>query len=116
MNRQEIRIQNETREIAKQAPSLVALSQQDGRVYVHLATAELAERFLRQAEQESLRFPDGTKPTSRHASTVMALNPDHTISYVGTIGHIAYGSGTDTVGGKPLIRVNYAVWDAVAKN
>ena len=115
MNRQEIRTQNETREITKQAHSLTALSQQDGRVYVHLATPELADRFLRQAEREGFRFPDGATPTNRHASTIMALNPDHTISYVGSIGHIAYGSGTDTVGGKLLIRIDYAEWCDVAK-
>ena len=115
MNKQEIRSQNETREIVKQTHSLAEFSQLDGRVYVHLATPELATQFLRQAEREGFRFPDGATPTSRHASTVMALNPDHTISYVGSIGHIAYGSGTDTVGGKPLIRIDYAQWCDVAK-
>ncbi len=88
--------------------TLRELAEQEGRVYVHLASEELAEQFLRQAEQEGFTFRDGAKPTERDAAEVMALNPDHTINYVGAVGMIAFGSGAKTVGGKKLIRVEYA--------
>lgn len=83
------------------------LSEMDGRVYVHLASAEKAERFLRQAEEEGFTFADGVKPTERHCSEIMAVNHDRTINYVGYVGHMAYGSGTDEVNGEKLIRVEY---------
>jgi hypothetical protein len=81
---------------------------QDGRVYVHLATPELARKFMEQAEAEGFTFQDGTKPTKRKADTVMAINRDLTLNYVGVFGRMAYGSGTATTCGKPLIRVEYA--------
>lgn len=81
---------------------------QDGRVYVHLATPELARKFMEQAEAEGFTFQDGTKPTKRKADTVMAINRDLTLNYVGMFGRMAYGSGTATTCGKPLIRVEYA--------
>ena len=88
--------------------TLRELAEQDGRVYVHLASEEHTKQFLLQAEQEGFTFRDGVKPTEREAAEVMALNPDCTINYVGAVGMIAFGSGAKTVGGKWLIRVEYA--------
>lgn len=83
------------------------LSTLEGRVYIHFATPELAARFMRQAEVEGFTFGDGVKPTEREAGEVMAVNPDGTINYVGANGMIAFGAGAKTVGGKPLIRVEF---------
>lgn len=109
MNKQELSIRIKTRELARIAPSLTALSQMEGRVYVHLETPKQAAHFLRLAEQEGFRFNDGEKPTARDAATVIALNPDHTINYVDTVGRIAYGSDVKTVGDKLIIRIAYSV-------
>jgi len=84
------------------------LAMQDGRVYVHLATPELARKFMEQAEAEGFTFQDGTKPTKRNADTVMAINRDLTLNYIGVFGRMAYVSGTATTCGKPLIRVEFA--------
>lgn len=95
--------------------TITEISQLDGRVYVHLATQELALQFLRQAEEEGFTFCDGAKPTSREATEVMAVNPDWTINYVGFAGHVAYHSGAKTVGQKLLIRVEFDPFmDAIA--
>lgn len=87
--------------------TITEISQLDGRVYVHLATQELALQFLRQAEAEGFTFRNGAKPTSRGATEVMAVNPDHTINYVGLTGHAAYGARAKTVGKQNLIMVEF---------
>ena len=82
------------------------LSKLEGRVYVYLATAELGARFMRQAEAEGFTFADGAKPTEREVASVMAVNPDGTINYVGAVGMMAFGAA-EKVGGKPLLRFEY---------
>lgn len=84
------------------------LAMQDGRVYVRLATLELRQKFMEQAEAEGFTFSDGVKPIKRDADVIMAVNRDLTINYVGMFGRMAYGSETRTTCGKPLIRVEYA--------
>ena len=73
--------------------TITELSQLDGRVYVYLPTASLGAEFLQQAESEGFLFGDGVKPTQREAAYVMAINPDHTIHYVGAVGRMAFGAG-----------------------
>ena len=87
--------------------TLKTLTELDGRVYVYLANDETGKAFLAQAEEEGMRFEDGAAPTSRPYATVMAINRDGTLHYVGTNGMIAFQAGADTVGGKKLIRVDY---------
>ena len=87
--------------------TITELSQSDGRVYVHLPTREIADRFMRQAASEGFTFKDGVKPTARSATQVMAVNYNHTINFVGAIGHIAFESGAKTVGGQSLLRMVY---------
>ena len=72
------------------------------RVYVHLKDKETAERFLHDAQVEGFTFGDGVKPTDRHWSDLYAIHSDGTLNYVGTNGHIHYGSGIDGV-----VRVEY---------
>ena len=86
--------------------TIKALSEMEGRVYVHLVDAETGERFLRQAEQEGFTFTDGARPTERHYSEIMAVNHDRTINYVGFAGHIAYGNA-GMVGNETLIRIDF---------
>lgn len=82
------------------------LSKLNGRVYVYLANAEIGKRFLQQAEAEGFTYHDGVKPIERGYSTIMAVNCDKTINFVGTNGNIAYGSGVKTVGSEQLIRID----------
>ena len=86
---------------------LTALSQLDAKVYVHLPTPELGKAFMEQAELEGFTFFDGSKPTSHLDEDFICLNPDHTLSFIGTFGRMAYGSGTSFTCGKTLIRVEY---------
>lgn len=83
------------------------LTNLNGRVYVYLDSAQIAEQFFTQAEAEGFTFGDGERPTVRHRDCVMAVNKNRTIGYVGFVGHMAFGSGTESVANESLIRVDY---------
>ena len=78
----------------------------EGRIFVYLKNEKLQRQFLRDAEAEGFTFHDGTKPTLRPIDSIYALNRDHTINYVGIVGHVAYDYAV-TVSGRRLIRINY---------
>ena len=82
------------------------LSTNAGKVYVYLATEEVCKQFLKDAENEGFTFTDGMKPTQKHTSDILAVNPDFTINYVGTIGHIAFQAAR-RIGNQKLIRIDY---------
>ncbi len=84
------------------------LMNKNGRIYVHFSSREKSEAFLREAEAEGFTFTDGAKPTSRHASDFIAVNPDRTVNYVGAAGRIAFGSGAETVCGERLVRIEWS--------
>ena len=83
------------------------LTKEDGRVYVYLASEEIGDDFFAKAESEGFTFGDGTKPTEKHYSEIIAINHDCTLNYVGANGYIAFGSGAKTIGEEKLIRVDY---------
>lgn len=82
------------------------LSKLNGRVYVYLANTEIGNRFLQQAEEEGFTYHDGVKPTDRGCLTIMAVNREKTINFVGANGFIAFGSGAKAVGSEQLIRID----------
>lgn len=82
------------------------LSSHTGRIYVYLANEDICKRFLQDTESEGFTFTDGAKPTQKHTSDILAVNPDLTINYVGTIGHIAYQAAS-RIGNQKLIRIDY---------
>ena len=62
---------------------------------------------MHQAEAEGFTFADGVKPTEREAASVMAVNPNGTINYVGAVGMMAYGAPVASIGDKPLLCIEY---------
>ena len=52
-------------------------------------------------------FGDGAKPSEKQKDCIIAVNKNRTLNYVGLVGHAAFGSGTEAVGGQPLIRADY---------
>ena len=66
------------------------------KVYVHMSSDEICRRFFALAEREGFLF-GGENPTDKHPSDWIAVLPDKTICYVGTIGRIAAGSGAKNV-------------------
>lgn len=79
-----------------------------GKVYVYLANDKIGNKFMQQAEGEGFTFNDGAKPTSRCYAEIMAVNDNSTINFVGSVGRMAFGSGTKTIGNQKLIRVDFA--------
>ena len=82
------------------------LSAHTGRIYIYLATTDIGKRFLQEVENEGFMFRDGVKPTQREADSILAINNDLTINYVGFVGHVAY-QAADRIGNKPLIKIDY---------
>ena len=78
-----------------------------GRVYVYLGSKQISRQFLRDAEREGFTYGDGMKPTRRKPDSIMALNHDRTINFVGYIGHMAF-QGAEKIGDAKLIRVDYS--------
>lgn len=83
------------------------LSHSNGRVYVYFKTEAICRQFLIQAEQEGFTFGDGVKPTKRHTDSIIAVNKNRTLNYVGINGRIAYGSKTKYVGNQKLLRIDF---------
>ena len=90
-----------------QIRTLTELSHLDGRVYVHMKTSQMEKLFLQQAEAEGFTFTNGVKPTNGDQANIMAINPDHTINYIGAFGRMAYSIKEATVDGQRLFRVLY---------
>lgn len=77
------------------------------RIYVYLSDQKTGDQFLKNAEKEGFLFGDGTAPTKRKCSNIMAVNHDKTINYVNFVGHYAFGSHVKYLGEQKLIRINY---------
>ncbi|MCQ4023270.1 hypothetical protein [Ruminococcus sp. zg-924] len=82
------------------------LLKENCRVYVYLSDKDVAKRFLQHAENEGFTFGDGAKPTSGECDSIMAVNENATINYVGVAGRIAFGCA-EKIGDKKLMRVDY---------
>ena len=82
------------------------LLKENSRVYVYLSDKTVANIFLKDAESEDFTFGDGVKPTARECDSVMAINENSTINYVGIIGHIAFNT-SEKVGDENLLKVDY---------
>lgn len=80
--------------------------EKENRIYVHFKTEVLCKAFMLQAENEGFTFCDGVKPTERETDSILAVNGDKTINYVGFIGHTAY-AGAEKIGNRKLIRIEY---------
>lgn len=94
------------------------LAEKKGRVYIYLANKEIGENFMKQAESEGFTFSDGAKFThpDRGYESIMAINHNYTINYVGTNGRIAFGGGFKRIGDEKLIRVDFQKYSAGEKN
>ena len=82
------------------------LSAYGGRIYVYLDNSDIAKQFFRDAENEGFIFTDGTKPTLKHTSNIIAVNADATINYVGFVGRMAFQAASK-IGNQPLHKIDY---------
>lgn len=82
------------------------LSSHTGRIYVYLANKDVCQRFLQDAEKEGFTFTDGTNPTQKHTSDIIALNQDATINYLGFVGRVAF-QAANRIGNQSLVKIDY---------
>ena len=75
--------------------NVTELSKMKGRVVVYLKDSVIGRKFMRDAEEEGFTFGDSIKPTSNPLDSVIAVNRDWTLNYVGYIGHLAFFEGAD---------------------
>lgn len=92
--------------MSKEKRTIKDLLSKKGRIYVYLANSEIGNEFMYRAENEGFVFEDGMKPTSRRYASVMAINNNYTINFVGFIGYMAFG-GAKTIGNSKLVRINF---------
>lgn len=86
--------------------TITNLSKLNGKVYVYLASADIGKSFMTQAKAEGFTLGKAD-PTTKEAAEIMAVSPDKTINYVGSIGSAAFHSKTTEIAGEPLVRVDY---------
>jgi hypothetical protein len=87
--------------------TIMDLLKMQGRVYLYFKDEKTIRRFMSQAKKESITYGDGKKLSERNLESIMALNNDKTVNFVGSIGHMAFGSGIDRIGDKKLLRIDY---------
>lgn len=73
------------------------------KVYVRMSCEEICRRFFEQAEREGFVFGDGSKPTAKHPSDLIAVLPDKTLCYVGAVGRVAAQAGADVRDAEELL-------------
>lgn len=83
------------------------LSEMDGKVFVYIANAETGKAFVEQARAEGYECGD-------QAAEVMAVNKDMTITYVGSVGSMAFHSGAKKIGDDELVRIDFGKYIAGA--
>ena len=76
--------------------TIESLINSNKKVYVRMSSDEICKAFFAQAEKEGFLF-GGEKPTAKEPSDIIAVLPDKTLCYVGTIGRIVAGSGAENV-------------------
>ena len=67
------------------------------KVYIKMKSKELCKQFYEKAEREGFSFGDGSKPTSKHTSDLVAVCSDKTLCYVTAIGRVGAQSDAKNI-------------------
>ena len=93
--------------------TIKALTDLQGRVYLYLPDSAIREQFEIDAMEEGVTYKDGVPLTERALDSIMALNEDMTVNFVGMAGrmHFHQVSKPET---RPtrLVRVDYGRYAA----
>lgn len=89
--------------------SIKALTDLQGRVYLYLPDSVIREQFESDAMAEGVTYPDGVPLPERELDSIMALNQNMTVNFVGMYGrmHFHQVSSEPEIRPQPLIRVDY---------
>lgn len=99
--------------------TLTALTKLNGRVYVYCGDEKTRQKFIEDAENEYFHYGDGVSLRERKPDSIMALNKNQTVNFIGFAGTMAFrwadhfNSGKDAI---PLIKVDYRKYVAGYKD
>ncbi|MCC8358064.1 MAG: hypothetical protein LJU34_09625 [Oscillospiraceae bacterium] len=91
--------------------TLTALTKLNGRVYVYCGDRKTQQQFIEDAENEYFHYGDGVSLLERKPGSIMALNQNRTVNFVGYLGTIAF-CHADHLNAVPLIKVDYRKYAA----
>ena len=98
----------------KNKRSIKDLSDLQGRVYLYFSDSTIRDQFIADAEEEGVTYGDGVSLTERKPDSIMALNGNMTVNFVGFAGHMHFSqpSSESDTRSNPLIRVDYGRYAA----
>ena len=90
------------------------LTDLQGRVYLYFPDSTVRDQFITDAAEEGITYGDGVSLTEREPDSIMALNVNMTVNFVGFAGHINFiqPSSESEIRLNPLIRVDYGRYAA----
>ncbi len=90
------------------------LTNLQGRVYLYFPDSTIRDQFITDATEEGVTYPDGVPLTERSLDSIMALNENMTVNFVGFAGHMHFiqPSSESEIRSNPLIRVDYGRYAA----
>lgn len=90
------------------------LTNLQGRVFLYFSDSAIREQFITDATKEGVTYGDGVSLTEREPDSIMALNEDITVNFVGFAGrmHFIQPSSESENRLNPLIRVDYGRYAA----
>ncbi len=90
------------------------LTDLQGRVFLYFSDSTIRDQFITDATEEGVTYGDGVSLTEREPDSIMALNVNMTVNFVGFAGHMHFiqPSSESEIRSNPLIRVDYGRYAA----
>ena len=93
--------------------TIKALTDLKGRVYLYLPDSAVRDQFEIDAMEEGVTYKDGVPLPERSLDSIMALNDDMTVNFVGMFGRMHFHRPEEPeTRPVPLIRVDYGRYAA----
>ena len=85
-----------------------------GRVFLYFPDSTIRDQFITDATEEGVTYGDGVSLKEREPDSIMALNGNMTVNFVGFAGHMHFiqPSSESEIHSNPLIRVDYGRYAA----
>ena len=85
------------------------LTNLQGRVFLYFPDSTIRDQFITDAAEEGVTYGDGVSLTEREPDSIMALNDNMTVNFVGFAGHMHFvqPSSKSENRSNQLIRVDY---------
>ena len=89
------------------------LTDLQGRVFLYFSDSTIRDQFITDAREEGVTYGDGVSLTEREPDSIMALNGNMTVNFVGMYGRMHFQQPSDPERqSDPLIRVDYGRYAA----